>query len=333
MRYAIITKTADGETNIVKYVDALNAKTVFASMDENGAEDEKTLVIPCTVDKNGNADAYGIFKCAVQVATKASKRMLDFAPTDTQRRIANELSVINAKIGASAEAENFGASYVLTLLSQASADTQDFTDIAINSVTDSVSKKMSLYEQYHNAFLAINAENSKLKTRRIKEVSTEYITDNDGQIVALSSQIARILRSDEKYTPSASSELSADNVEKIGNAFKAFAPTLTERQKTIFSLTARGYSQRQIQEKLKFKAIRTVTDHLCKIRVAFIAYAEQNAPDILTLVNIKEVHADNKKRNADKHINNDKRKKANAERMKKYRERKKAEKASNNGKN
>lgn len=328
MKYAVITKTADGEANIVKYIDALNAKTVFASLNENGAEDEKTLVIPCTVDKNGNADAYGIFKCAVQVATKASKRMLDFAPTDTQRRIANELSVINAKIGASAEAENFGASYVLTLLSQASADTQDFADIAINSVTDSVSKKMSLYGQYHNAFLAINAENSKLKTRRIKEVSTEYITDNDGQIVALSSQIARILRADEKYTPSASSELSADSVEKIGNAFKAFAPTLTERQKTIFSLTARGYSQRQIQEKLKFKSINAVENHLCKIRVAFIAYAEQNAPDILNLVNIKEVHADNKRRNADKHSDE-----YMKEYMRKYRERKKAEKASNNGKN
>ncbi len=330
MKYAIITKTADGETNIVKYVDALNAKTVFASLNENGTEDEKTLVIPCTVDKNGNADAYGIFKCAVQVATKASKRMLDFAPTDTQRRIANELSVINAKIGASAEAENFGASYVLTLLSQASADAQDFADIAINSVMDSVSKKMSLYEQYHNAFLAINAENSKLKTRRMKEVSTEYITDNDGQIVALSSQIARILRADEKYTPSASSELSADSVKKIGNAFKAFAPTLTERQKTIFSLTARGYSQRQIQEKLRFKSINAVENHLCKIRVAFITYAEQNAPDILNLVNIKEVHADNKRRNADKHIKSNRH---NAEYYREYRERKKAEKASNNGKN
>lgn len=323
MKYAIITKTADGEANIVKYVDALNAKTVFANMDENGAEDEKTLVIPCTVDKNGNADAYGIFKCAVQVATKASKRMLDFAPTDTQRRIANELSVINAKIGASKDAETLGASYVLTLLSQASADAQDFADIAINSVMDSVSKKMSLYEQYHNAFLAINAENSKLKTRRIKEVGTEYITDNNGQIIALSSQIARILRADEKYTPSASSELSADSVEKIGNAFKAFAPTLTERQKAIFSLTARGYSQRQIQEKLRYKNVATVADHLIKIRAAFIAYAEHNAPDVLNFVSVKEVHADNKRRkSADKTA---------AERMKKYRERKKAEKANNNG--
>ena len=113
--------------------------------------------------------------------------------------------------------------------------------------------------------------------------------------------------------------MDAETADKLGAVLSACAVALTPRQNEITILTARGYSQRQIADKLNIKSVATVNEHLTHIRKKYLDYITENAPEFLTLINSAQVNATE---NATK--SKSQRNKHNAEYYREYRARKKA---------
>lgn len=307
MLYTIIITHADG-TQTRTSTNATNTKTAHENAQPLAPDGATVRVYPTTQDEHGNINAYAVMRGALQVAKKSAEKTLSrTGGTETQQRIANELTGANARAG-QPNAEALGATYILDMVARLSADSQDIFSCAYNGILTAINDGADISEQYHNAYLTINAHIMAQRSATEYETSTEFIEESGGHLVAVSSYIARIIKNGERYTPT-----DAETADKLGAVLSACAVALTPRQKEIAILTARGYSQRQICDKLNIKAVETVNEHLTHIRKKYLAYITENAPEFLHLIKSAQVNAVK----TDRHKNN-------AERMREYRKRKKA---------
>lgn len=318
MKYTIIIMHADGnETR--KSTDAHNSKQAHEWARQFATDGATVRVYPTTQDEHGNINAYAVMRGALQVAKKSAEKTLSrTGGTETQQRIANELTGANARAG-QPNAEQLGATYILDMVARLSADSQDIFSCAYNGILTAINDGADITEQYHNAYLSINAYIIAQRSATEYETSTEFIEENGGHIVAVSSYIARIIKNGERYTPTDTETMDAETADKLGAVLSACAVALTPRQKEITILTARGYSQRQICDKLNIKSVATVNEHLTHIRKKYLDYITENAPEFLTLINSAQVNATE---NATK--SKSQRNKHNAEYYREYRARKKA---------
>lgn len=318
MLYTIIITNANGTTTTI-YTNVPNATTAHKEAKPYTNNGASVRVYPATQNGNGKINVFEIMRGALQVAkTSAEKTLIRTGGTETQQRIANELSSANAHAGKT-EAEQLGTTYILDIIARLSSDSQDIYACAYEGILNAINDGADITEQYHNAYLSINAYVMKQRSATTHELSTEYITASGEQIVALSSYIARIIKNNERYAPTDNDTMNAETADELGAVLSAAAVALTPRQKEIVILTARGYSQRQICSKLNIKSVSTVNEHITHIRKKILDYIAENAPEFLTLIKSAQVNATNK-RNANKN----KRNKHTAEYYREYRARKKA---------
>lgn len=298
---------------------AKQIEKVTANIERKENELATVRVYPTTQDEHGNINAYAVLRGALQVAKKSAEKTLSrTGGTETQQRIANELTGANARAG-QPQAEQLGATYILDMIARLSADSQDIFSCAYDGILTAINDGADITEQYHNAYLTINAHIMAQRSATEYETSTEFIEENGGHLVAVSSYIARIIKNGERYTPTDTETMDAETADKLGAVLSACAVALTPRQKEITILTARGYSQRQIADKLKVKDVSTIQEHLRHIRKKYIDYITENAPEFLTLINSAQVNATADKRAKDRYT-----KEQRAEYMRKYRATKKA---------
>lgn len=314
MLYTIIYTHADG-TKTTAYTNANNPKQAHenASANANGAT---VRTYPTTQDGNGDIIAYNVLRGALQIAKKSAEKATADGGTDTQFRIANELTGANAKAGTDG-AEKCGAAYVLDLIARLSADSQDIFSCAYGGILQAIADGAPIDEQYHAGYLSINAHIMAQRAASQKECSTEYIEAGGGALVAIDSYMARIIKNGERYTPIESGEMDAQTAERLGAAISASVAALTPRQKDIVKCVTVGLSARQTAEKLHIKSVGTVDEYLTRIRQKVLEYFTANASEFLPLINGEKVNA----KRTDRHT-----KQANAEKQRRYRERKKAEK-------
>lgn len=313
MLYTIIYTHADG-TKTTAHTNASNPKQAHenASANANGAT---VRTYPTTQDGNGDIIAYNVLRGALQIAKKSAEKATANGGTDTQFRIANELTGANAKAGTDG-AEKCGA--VLDLIARLSADSQDIFSCAYGGILQAIADGLPIDEQYHAGYLSINAHIMAQRAARQKECSTEYIEADGGAIVAINTYMARIIKNGERYTPIESGEMDAQTAERLGAAISASMATLTPRQKDIVRCVAIGLSERATAEKLNIKNVATVNEHLTRIRQKVLEYFTENATEFLPLINgekVKTAKIDRHKK-ANRH---------NAEYYREYRARKKAE--------
>lgn len=314
MLYTIIITHADG-TQTRTSTNATNTKTAHENAQPLAPDGATVRVYPTTQDEHGNINAYAVMRGALQVAKKSAEKTLSrTGGTETQQRIANELTGANARAG-QPHAEQLGATYILDMVARLSADSQDIFSCAYDGILTAINDGADITEQYHNAYLTINAHIMAQRSATEYETSTEFIEENGGHLVAVSSYIARIIKNGERYTPTDTETMDAETADKLGAVLSACAVALTPRQKEITILTARGYSQRQIADKLNIKSVKTVAEHLTSIRKKYLDYITENAPEFLTLINSAQVSETTKKAHRNKH---------NAEYYREYRARKKA---------
>lgn len=319
MLYTIIYTHADG-TKTTAHTNASNPKQAHenASTNANGAT---VRTYPTTQDNNGDIIAYNVLRGALQIAKKSAEKATANGGTDTQFRIANELTGANAKAGTDG-AEKYGANYVLDLIARLSADSQDIFSCAYGGILQAIADGAPIDEQYHAGYLSINAHIMAQRAASQKECSTEYIEADGGALVAINTYMARIIKNGERYTPIESGAMDAQTAERLGAAISASIAALTPRQKDIVKCVAIGLSQRQTAEKLHIKNGATIELHLQNIRKKVLEYFTENATEFLPLINGEKVQS----AKADRHADTPERRKANAEKQRRYRERKKAEK-------
>lgn len=319
MKYTLFITDTNGNTT-EKQIEALNAKQAH---DLTPIPDGYTVkAFPTTTDENGELNVYALMRGALQVAKRCAEKALANGGTDTQRRIANELVTVNAKVGANG-AEKYGVDYLLDLISRTSVDSQNFHSEAYTAILSAYNNGLSIDEQYRDAFKAVNRYIMKQRSATEKECSTEYIQEQGGNVVAVNTVIHRIINADDRYIPTVGGEMDDKTAERLGRVLVDFFGLLPTRKKNIVYLRAKGYSISYIQKKLNIKSAGMVDEHLTNIQSICIEYLEKNAPEFLSLIKefiAREKIEKQKERNiTDRHKNN-------SERMREYRKRKKEEK-------
>ena len=316
MMYTIIITHAD-ETTATITTNAQNAKQAHEYAETIATKADTIRVYPTTQDSDGNVIVYGLLRGALMVAKKSAEKTLSRdGGTKTQQTIASELISANARAGLTG-AEELGAPYLLDIISQLSQDSNDIFSCAYNGMFDALQRGEDITEQYHNGYIEINRYIMAQRSASEKEVSTEYILESGGHLVAINTYIARIVKGGERYTPCNSETMDETTAEKLGAILSNASALLTPRQKTIVELVARGYSQRRIAELLHVKNAMTINQHIANIRKIYADYINANASEFNAIIKSAEVNETQKRRNKNRH---------SAEYYREYRARKKAQK-------
>lgn len=312
MKYTVFTRKNDGTDVLMGCVNAINTRDAHEKADK---KDGITIrVYPTTTDVNGNIITYNVVRGALQVAAiSAKKTVIRTGGTDTQRRIANELISVNVKAGADG-AEQYGAEYVLNMISNTSPDSQDVYSCAEQGILTAIHDGADIVEQYRNAYLYINRHIMKQRGATARECSLEYIQESGGNIVPINAYIARIINGGERYTPFDDGIIDTETAEHLGTVLSNASALLTPRQKDIIKYIGRGCSQRQAAERLNIKSVATVNEHLARVRKIYLEYITENAPEFLRIIKGTQVNNTMDKRNTNRH---------NSDYYKAYRTRKK----------
>lgn len=299
MNYTVIARKNDGTDVLIDYVNAINTREAHEKADKK--DGVSIRVYPTTTDDDGNIITYNVVRGALQVATiSAKKTVTRTGGTDTQRRIANELISVNIRAGAES-AEQLGVKYVLDMISDTSADTQDIYSCAEEGILTAIRDGADIVEQYRNAYLYINRHIMKQRGATARECSLEYIQESDGDIVPINAYIARIINGGERYTPFDNGIIDTKTAERLGAVLSNASALLTPRQKDIVKYIGYGYSIADIAERLNIKSKGTISEHLTRIRVKTLEYFTSNAPEFLYMIDGAKVNAaaQKRKRNAE----------------------------------
>ena len=330
MHYTVIITTADGRQTI-NHIDAQDARTAHehgAAMNQDATASIR--VYPTTQDEHGATIDAGVARGALMVARRtAANAVRRTGGNETQCRIDKELTAANARCHGAGTAQR-----IIEVISSYSADTQDFFGYAAQGIADGIAAGLDIAEQYHGAFIALNKFVHSQRSATEHELSTEFIIDGGGDIVAINTAISAIIRGGDKWTPTDGGGMDAETAARLGAAIAAAMRTVTPTQRKIAELTGRGYSQRPIAEKTG-RGVATVARNLANVRAKIAEYMRDNAPEFSEMIDSMSVTAATHTANisnAGRTAAAQERKAAkNAEYCKAYRARKAAERAAQNG--
>lgn len=318
---AAILNTNDGEQVIeCAYMDATNnydARTQAA----NRYPDSVTLrVYPCTDTADGIACG------ALMVARRtAVNGVLRTGGNATQMRIERETAAANARCMNGADAAR-----IHVVISDYSADTQDYYAIAAAALSCAAADGLPLEQQYAAAYRELNAEIHRQRTATAYEVSTEFLRDGGGDLVAINTAIASIIRGGDKWTPTDGGEMDAETATRLGKAIANAMRNANPTQKRIAELLARGYSQRRIAE-MTGRELATINRNIAILR-GKVAVCMQGGEFEELVKQVETEQAAKRAASGGRTADGARRKKerdkaTQAERARRYRERKKAQAA------
>lgn len=289
---AIITHGAD---TIRTTITAPNARTAHAKAAGESPERATIRVYPRTTTPDGQPDAYGIMRGALAVAAKTAKNTVSYTGgNESQNAILSALVAANAKAGTAA-AEYYGVEYVMQLVAGLPADASDMVSAATDGIMSAMRDGADVPEQYHAAFVACNRLVKSLRRSHEKEVSTEYVMENNGDFVAISAYIAAILHDGDVIA--VYDDIGADaRAARIRAALTGAAGLISERRRYILALVTRGYSYSQIAKKLKIKSKGTVMENIYKARAAYVNHIMETDPELLRGVDVAAILTQAEKR-------------------------------------
>ena len=342
--YVYVTHTTtndNGEqttTERVHTMTADNAAAVhaaFASAHDSGA----TVAVYADT-----ADANALY-AAFTVAHKAAKKATERGGNDTQWRIRLALDGLAAGLhnaGGNVDAPRYVADHLPALHHDARA----FVSEAVTGILFGYNHKGRVLcgianggdvrEQYRAAYACVNRYIAGQRAATDKEVSTEYIIDGGGDIVAISTAIHAIIKGGDKWTPTDGGNMDAATAARLGDVLHKALQTVRPVQRDIAVMLAKGYSQRQIADHTG-RAVATVNTNIAIMRDKVAEYIRDNAPEFVDMIDGATVAAAaeqaaahnsgaDKRRTADGAARHSEQMKATqAERARRYRERKAAE--------
>lgn len=299
MLYLIRHTHADTDETTEITLDALNARDAHTLYRDGNTVDKADTVraFPRTMNTDGTVNGYAVMRMAISCAKKSAEKTLN---TDTQNRIALDLTSLNHKAGERG-AEERGDDYLLDLISRTCADAQNLIGAAYDGIMTALTEGQEEDGQAHAAFLSINAAVRALRAATEHETSLEYITESGGSVVELNRYISRLFGKGERYFPMDGGTMDAATAAALGDALTAAAAMLTPRQKEIARYIATGHSVRQTAEHLNIKSAGTVDAHLANIRDKYRAYLTEHAPRFLSLIKEAETATAAAKRRADRY--------------------------------
>ena len=198
---------------------------------------------------NVGVDVNGATAAARAKAAATAARQAENTHASVINRMFAMLGELNAANARCNGAEN--AARIDAVINDYSQDTREYFSVAAAALIDGIAVHGNdIVECYHDAYLALNRYLSRERAATAHELSTEYIIDGGGDIVAYNSAVASILRGGDKWTPTwtptAGGAMDSATAARLGNAIATAAALLPPTQKHIIELLARGYSAAQI---------------------------------------------------------------------------------------
>lgn len=276
MKYAIITTKADGQqtANIIDVATAMQA--YHTTRTASGA----TLrVYPITTDAAGMIDADGVARGALLVARCTARNGIRrTGGNDTQRRIDNDLRRVNARA-----MRGGGAHQIASYIADTSADAQDYYSIAQCAIVAAVLSGQDIMQQYAAAYAALNNHVMQQRAASHYEISTEFLRDNNDDLIAINRVIASIMRGDNRYAPIGNGTMSTATTRRLGYAIHCAMAYVTPIQRDIINYVTCGYSQRDIAVKLH-RSVTTINRHIAIIRKTISDFITNNYPEFVYLI-------------------------------------------------
>ena len=297
-----MTTTENGNTTIER-LQGVTISAAYALLKEDKPLDKmQSRKIQIDIKRGGNVvDVYSLIRAALQITSGA----VSGAKDKTLERISAEMSTVNARL-ALPEYIDAGESLIINTLLPliCSQEARDIISAAFNGIWTAYAENPAAENSalYSAGYQAVNAHLTTLRRDRSKEVSREYIQESGGDMVTVNSYTSRIIYGGERYDPAPEidASISMETRAAIGETISAAAAVLTLQQKKALHLSTRGYSCRQIAEKMSISK-STVSAHITTARAKIadkIAAAaekaaadgnEQAAADMLEIVNIHDV--------------------------------------------
>lgn len=283
MKYIITITTTDANGNTITTTERAIATTDARAAHTIAANDTlDSAIIRVYPD---TSTAAGLMRGAVMVGRRTAINAVKRQGTPTQHRIECEFAAINARLVGAETPERIAA-----VMADYSADTQDFYSVALVGLAEARAAGQTIAEQYHSAFLALNRYTHSQRAATDYEISTEFITDGGGDIVAINAAFAAIIRGGDKWTPTDGGTMDAGTAARLGAAIADAMRIVTPTQRRIAELLARGYSQRQIAEKTE-RELATVNRNIAIMRGKIATYMRDNAPEFVQLIRTAETAA------------------------------------------
>lgn len=314
-------------------------------------------VAPATLTPDGLSYAPGMVRAALQVARKTLARACEHGGTDTQRVALQDLDRVNAAaVRYDVAGYDWDASTpaVLAVLADVGHDAQDMYAAAMQGIVSGYTfdkgthKGETLHgtatpdsnprEHVRAAYLTANRAMHAQRAAAAREVWTEYIREEGGDLIAVGVAIARIIKGGECWTETdvpAASRVDVDAIrEHLPRALALCRPV----QREIAGLLARGYSVDAIA-RTTGRDRRTVCRNIAIMRGTCAEYIREHAPTLLPMFNADKYTAaadertaaaahdkgaDNRRTEAGKAAHKAAQKATQAARARAYRERKKA---------
>lgn len=279
--------------------DALTAAAIAAGI---ASAPDAVRVYPATLDENGKPYAPGMIRAAVKVARRVMLNAVMNGGTDTQRAALQGLDAVNATAtacdatGATWEAS---AAAILAKMATVSHDAQDAYAAAMAGIMDGYTiahgkRAGEVYrganvpgsnpaEHIRAAFLSANVFMHAQRAATVRELSTEYVREQGGDVVAIGAALARIIKGDERWTASDVPTAARVNVEALRAHLPRALALCSPVQRDIAVRLAKGYTVDAIAIETD-RNRRTVQRNIAIMRGKCAEYLRENAPEVLPML-------------------------------------------------
>lgn len=242
MLYTIII-TDENETKTTHHIAAKNISDAHVKGEKLTAKGDTLKVYATTQEPNGDIIVEGLSDGALTVVKRTTANMINREGGDIQYRLYNECR--------------------RPIISD--SDILDCLSVATLAMIEAIREGEPIEKQYSAAYLALNKH---LRDNRQINLSataqrTLYIEDINGDIINVNSEINRILKPGEGYAPMDDIDNTSGNYNR--RVIKTIAKDLTPIQLTVLAYLSKGYTVRQIAEKMN-RSAPTIQVHINKIR-------------------------------------------------------------------
>lgn len=285
------TLTAAPSDHVCERVNAAGRAAVAAAV----------RVAPATLTPDGLPYAPGMIRAALQVARKTLVHACEHGGTDTQRVALQDLDRVNAAaVRYDVAGYDWEASTpaVLAVLADVGHDAQDMYAAAMQGIVSGYTfdkgthKGETLHgtatpdstprEHVRAAYLTANKAMHAQRAAAAREVWTEYIREDGGDLIAVGVAIARIIKGGECWTETDVPAASRVDVVAIREHLPRALSLCRPVQREVAGLLARGYSVDAIARKTG-RDRRTVCRNIAIMRGTCAEYIREHAPTLLPM--------------------------------------------------
>lgn len=293
----IIAITNKNGNTTIKTIDAPSIFSAYAAAKATAAEGDR-IKVQIAINQAGKVDDFAICRAALHIAARAAKTV-DGDPTI--RRCGKELSLLQVIVSTD-RGEDEGAPLIMKLIREYSQEANDIYAFALEGVWkaihDGIDDNAAIYS---SGYMSVNGWLTAEKRKHIKELTTDYTTDADGELIPTDKYTAEILNLiDDAPLPDAIADDPTPEGEDLDAVIFAAAATLAPRQREIIHAIAGGCSLSQAADHLKTSKVN-VSNQLTLARANLVKYLKGNCPAALDYVNALDVVAIGAKLTAQKH--------------------------------